>query len=531
MKTHVLSKCLAGIALAAIAQVSALPIAQFNEADVAQQVTLRVAGSSSLDAMLELQWRVQAVAGGELCVPGSLDIYRSSDQLHRLAFCTASASLPAAIRGKRLAIFKASSDGSGAGIAPLLRSSSLVPFFQVPSGGGTLSGCPGVVIAASGVFAAHTRHDACDVLTQLMTPDIGLSDLEPDAFRSAFSPSLTATELSALTVQGIAALLYGVPVTQGLRDRLQALSFPPTSPCHPSNVAYSANAESEACMPNLTTAQLQSLMTGRRTSLCDFASPTTAGVNLCNVTTPSYATPLISNSAVFICRRTFNGNFADGSPLVRSSSVQIAYENRLVGQGCAAASPSFLTALADPSHTSESPTPADVIACLNAHDAGNRGAIGVLSTQFKPLAGDKWRFVRLNGYAPTLLNAAKSNYDFFSEPTMQWRAVTISGLPVLAGDQLTAATSMRQVLALPAILATLNSSLVQSFGDAGFLRNLAYRNVGMPAPIPPLNTGAGGAGDLRNNPTLLVSRAIGGRPNTCLPAGGAAGASQIVPPS
>ena len=531
MNTHVLLKCLICIALAAITPVHALPISQFNEADVASQVTLRLAGSSSLDAMLELQWRVQAVAGAELCAPGSLDIFRSSDQLHRLALCTASATLPAAIRGKRLAIFKASSDGSGAGIAPLVRSSSLVPFFQVPAGGGTLGGCPGVVIPASGMFAAHTRHDACDVLTQLMTPDVGFSDLEPDAFQGAFSPTLTVTELSALTVQGIAAVVYGVPVTQGLRDRLQALSFPLTSPCNPNNGGYSANAETEACMPNLTTAQLQSLMSGRRTSLCDFASPTTAGVNLCTVTTPSYPTPLTSNNAVFVCRRTFNGNFSDGSPLLRSSSTQIAYETRLVGQGCGNGSQSFLTAATDPSHTSESPTAGGVIACLNGHDAGDRGAVGVLSTQFKPLAADKWRFVRLNGYAPTLLNTAKSNYDFFSEPTMQWRAVAIAGLPLLAGDQLTAANTMRQILALPAILATLNTSLVQSFGDAGFLRNLAYSNVGIAAPVPPLNIGAGGAGDLRSNPTLLVSRGLGGRPNTCLPAGGAAGASQIVPPN
>ncbi len=531
MNTHVLLRYLLGIALTATTQANALPITQFNEADRANQVTLRIAGSSSLDAMLELQWRVLAGAGGELCVAGSLDIYRSTDQLHRLAFCTASAALPAAIRGKRLAIFKASSDGSGAGIAPLVRASSLVPFFQVPSGGGTLAGCPGVVIAASGMFAAHTRHDACDVLTQLMTPDAGLSDLEPDAFQGAFSPNLTATELNALTAQGVAAVLYGVPVTQGLRDRLQALSFPLANPCNPSNASYRANADSEACMPNLTTAQLQSLMTGRRTSLCDFASPSTAGVNLCTVTTPAYPTPLASSGAIYLCRRTFNGNLADGSLLVRSSSVQIAYESRLVGQGCAAASQSFLTAISDPLHTSESSTPAGVIACLNSHDAADRGALGVLSTQFKPLASDKWRFVRLNGYAPTLLNAAKSNYDFFSEPTMQWRAASIAGLSALAGEQLTVANSMREFLALPAILAALNTAMVQSFGDAGFLRNLANSNVGIAAPVPPLNIGAGGAGDLRSNPTLLVSRSIGGRPNTCLPAGGVAGTSQIVTPN
>ena len=531
MNAHVLSKFLACIALAAIGQAKALPTTQFNEADVANQVTLRVAGSSSLDAMLELEWRVQTVAGGELCAPGSLDIYHSSDELHRLAFCTASNALPVAIRSKRLAIFKASSDGSGAGIAPLVRSSSLVPFLPVPSGGGTLSGCPGVAFTASGSFAAYTRHDSCDVLTQLMTPDVGLSDLEPDAFRGAFSPTLTSTELTALTVQGVAAVVYGIPVSQGLRDRLQSLSFSPASPCHPGHSAYNVNAETEACMPNLTTAQLQSLMTGQRTSLCDFASPTAAAVNLCTVTTPSYPTPLANNGAVFVCRRTVNEDLSDGSLLVRSSSTQIAYETRLVGQGCVTGSQSFLTAALDPSHTTESPTGGGVVACLNGHDVGNRGAIGVLSTQFKPLAGDKWRFVRLNGYAPTLLNAAKSNYDFFSEPTIQWRGVAVAGLPILAGEQLTAAKSIRQFLALPAILSTLNAAWVQSFGDAGFLRNLTYSNVGIPAPVPPLNTGAGGLGDLRSNPTLKISRGLGDRLNICLPAGGSAGASQVVPPN
>ncbi len=531
MTTHIVSKLLACIALIAVGQVKALPVAQFNEADVANQITLRIAGSSTLDTMLELQWRVLAAAGGELCAPGSLDIYRSSNLLHRLAFCTASAALPAAIRGKRLAIFKASTDGSGGGVAPLVRPSSLVPFFQVPSGGGTLSGCAGLTLAASGAFAAYTRHDACDVLTQPMTPDVGLSDLEPNVFQGAFSPTLTAAELTALTPQGIAAVVYGVPVSQGLRDRLQALSFSLASACHPGHVAYAANADTEACMPNLTTAQLQSLMTGLRSSWCDFASPTTPGANLCTTTTPAYPTPLTSGGAVFVCRRTFNGNFADGSPLVRSSSTQIAYETRLLGQGCVLGSQSFLTATADPTHTTESPNGGGVIACLNSHDAANRGAIGVLSTEFKPVAGDKWRFVRVNGYAPTLLNAAKSNYDFFGEPTIQWRSVSIAGLPILAGDQLSAANATRQFLALPAILATLNASLVQRFGDAGFLRNLANGNLGIAAPVPPLNIGVGGAGDLRSNPTLMISRGLNGRLNSCLPAGGTAGASQVVPPN
>ncbi len=531
MTTRIVSKLLACIAYIATEQAQALPVAQFNEADVAKQVTLRVAGSSALDAMLELQWRVQAAAGGELCVPGSLDIYRSSNLLHRLAFCTASATLPVAIRGKRLAIFKASTDGSGGGVAPLVRPSNLVPFFQVASGGGTLSGCTGVTLAASGAFAAYTRHDACDVLTQPMTPDVGLSDLEPKVFQGAFSPTLTAAELNALTTQGLAAVVYGVPVSQGLRDRLQALSFPLASPCHPSNLAYAANAETEACMPNLTTAQLQSLMTGQRSSWCDFASPTTAGTNLCTTTTPSYATPLASSGAVFVCRRTFNGNFADGSLLVRSSSTQIAYETRLLGQGCVVGSQSFLTAPVDPAHITELPDGGGVITCLNSHDVANRGAIGVLSTEFKPVAADKWRFVRVNGYAPTLLNAAKSNYDFFGEPTIQWRTVSIAGLPILAGDQLTAANASYQFLALPAILSTLNAGLVQSFGDAGFLRNLAHGNLGIAAPLPPFNIGAGGVGDLRSNPTLMVSRGLSGQPNSCLPAGGTAGASQVVPPN
>ena len=531
MAVRTVSKLLVGFVLVGIGRAEALPIAQFNEADVANQVTVRIAGSSAVDAMLELQWRVQAAAGGEICVPGSLDIFRSTNLLHRLAFCTASVSMPVAIRGKRLAIFKASTDGSGGGVAPLVRPANLVPFFQVPSGGGTLGGCTGVALAASGAFAAYTRHDACDVLTQPMTPDVGVSDLEPNVFQGAFSPTLTVAELNAMTTQGVAAVVYGVPVSLGLRERLQALSFPSASACNPGNVAYAANAETETCMPNLTTAQLQSLMSGQRSSLCDFASPTTAGANLCTTTTPSYSTALASSGAVFVCRRTFNGNFADGSPLVRSSSTQIAYETRFLGQGCVTASQSFLTAPGDPTHTTESPDSAGVIACLNSHDAGNRGAIGVLSTEFKPAVSDKWRFVRVNGYAPTLLNAAKSNYDFFGEPTIQWRTTSIAGLPVLSGDQLTAASSIRMFLSLPAILSTINSSLVQSFGDAGFLRNLSTSNVGVSAPVPPFNVGAGGAGDLRGNPTLLVSRGLNGHPNACLPAGGAAGASQIVPPN
>ena len=56
-----------------------------------------------------------------------------------------------------------------------------------------------------------------------MTPDVGVSDLDPNVFQGAFSPTLTAAELNAVTAQGIAAVVYGVPVSLGMRERLEAL--------------------------------------------------------------------------------------------------------------------------------------------------------------------------------------------------------------------------------------------------------------------------------------------------------------------
>jgi hypothetical protein len=43
----------------------------------------------------------------------------------------------------------------------------------------------------------------------------------------------------------------------------------------------------------------------------------------------------------------------------------------------------------------------------------------------------KSRFIKINGYAPNLLNVVKGNYDFYYESTMQYRKATVGGISAL----------------------------------------------------------------------------------------------------
>jgi hypothetical protein len=63
----------------------------------------------------------------------------------------------------------------------------------------------------------------------------------------------------------------------------------------------------------------------------------------------------------------------------------------------------------------------DVRDCLDAHERFNRWAVGILSTENIGNNGNReFRYVKVDGLAPTLLNAHAGRWTHASERSMQW---------------------------------------------------------------------------------------------------------------
>ena len=78
MNNQFVSKTLAvAVAMACAGNVSALTLASFNEADTANQLTLRISGSSAHDKGLMQLLRLTTAGGAEICAPNTLDVYTS----------------------------------------------------------------------------------------------------------------------------------------------------------------------------------------------------------------------------------------------------------------------------------------------------------------------------------------------------------------------------------------------------------------------------------------------------------------------
>jgi len=502
------------LALGGASQALALDASTYNEAT---QITLTIGGATATRPGLLNLFKLNAANNG-ICADGTLDIYHSADKF--LMLCTGrstgSPALPPALQGVRIAVQKSDTGGSGNGVAALVRPSlgaALPDFMNIPTGGGflvTAACAAGVTTPATGSFASWTDHtcsDAGNVVDKV--PEAGISDLEPAIFKTAFSPPLSNAELAAIPAGSISAVIFGVPVTLNVRNNMQRIQFPVSSVCNPANAAYAANAETEPCMPSLTKGQLAALFTQNYQGWDSLVGP-----NGDSVASPAAGSPLGSSGQVYICRR------------VGTSGTQAVFETQLLGQRCTLGVPSFATTagdlLAPPQHVFENSGSGDVVNCMKARNTANQGAIGVLSMEFAPTIGGAnesgYRFLKINGVAPCLLNIVESKYDFLGESTMQWVQTSIAGVSPLAGTKVTLATAVRDRIGAPAVVNDLNTSAAfqhpfcAGLGTGALMGN-ALANADT-APVAPFTVGGGGAGDVVAHPILTKTRGINGA-NSC----------------
>lgn len=483
----------------------------------APQIELYVSGATAQDEALENLMRLKAgIAGApNICRPDTLDIYRGKidGTAKRVFYCQTSGNVPGVPAGLRLAVHK-SSGGSGEGVTPVssTRPISYIDLANLPQAASCRTAA---AERAAGDLAGYSNHVGCDGGGKSVVPRAGISDVEPQLVGGITQP---------LTVRAQNQLVWGLPVTKNLRNALQAVqglvrsTVPHDDPLR----------DTQGNMPSLPRSVVAGLFAGTtktwdqlydRGGVAFTQSPTLApgaaqNPDASGASPGAYRPDARTGASVYVCRR------------IASSGTQASYEVHYLRNRCVDSSPPFvrpndgsdLETGGDPAKLVRIAKPAgtvyagvgtgDVRECLDAHEQFNRWAVGILSTEnIGNNGGREFRYVKVDGAAPTLLSAHSGTWVHVSEQSMQWLK---SFNPSLA------ATNEGRVLSfvasnmgLPRVIEALNTGFVHPWGQGGYL---APAGSGFAAPTPPVT-----AESLRQNPVAGLSKSLNGLNNCAEP--------------
>ena len=413
-----------------------------------------------------------------LCALNSMDFYQSGAN-QRAVFCTPNTTQLPGLSKTKLVIYKMSAGGSGNGVQPVADSTSL-DFMDMA----TIKATPALCTAGSPVASvAPVAPDtiglpayntwSCtsgSILSAVHAPDGGLSDVEPALL------SATPTQVGKLDFKGANQLIFAIPATTGLRNALQTAQ------------GLSAGADDEANMPSLTRSQINGIFTGQLATWDGLASNT--GVALTN--------PDDVANTVYVVRRP---NTSGSETITRVYFMNIpcaAGVADMIGSTSAEAA-----GLCGVNATFTGSGAGDVATCLNTLQVAKKWGIGLLSTEVSPTAAYGFRYIKIDGKAPTLLNMAETQYQFYAEQSMQWRKV----LPI-ASDTYKVLNPIRTKLSDPVVIRALNSPFAQLYGQAGIM---ATPLNATPSSLPYT------AANLLANPVNSTSKSVLGGLNNCQP--------------
>ena len=444
MKFKALSAAIAAATLLGFSQGSmALP------ASATIAVNVNISGSSAQDVILQ-----NFISG--LCTSGSYTLfsYNGSTSNYWAASCTLASALtvpgaPSTIAaGTNVMYHKTSANGSIVGVLPLIEGAT-APFLVVNA-------------------ATCNTSNSCSTLTNII-PDAGVSDVDPAMFTGInASPFYTPGSVSStakLTIVDGAALVMGIAVSTNLYEALQSAQGIVGNAAGCTIGEY----DKEACMPNLQSAQLASIASGQiqtwdQITYNGKALTSYAGAN---------SVPAITDNMVHICQRE------------SGSGTNAVVYSKILNAPCDA---NAFVAATDQSgnggpNVEVMSTTGNEENCIsdfaNGTNAGTdingngdnpnkvKGwAIGWASTDRNNAAAINYRFIKVDGFAPTLANAFNGNYKLVGESTFQW--LTKKGV---SGDALTLVAHLAANEGNPTNVGIYDALKTQPFGQGAFMAN------------------------------------------------------------
>jgi hypothetical protein len=515
----------AAFASAMAADASALVASEFNSSpnDTAE---IWLSGSSGQDPGLN-------AAISRMCVAGTLDKY-ADGSAQAAFFCSTNTSLVPGISKGKMVIYKSSVNGSGNGVTPLLGSGSSIAFMSmntIKTSPGTTNctilNTAGAVTAGSGaVVPAFVNRNCTAGTTQTNgshIPDAGLSDEEPVLFSD--DPAATSMPQEVKN-----ALVFGIAVSESLYralQQIQGLNSTDVSTDATNNTVVSRAPgytvrDNEANMPSLSRDVIGSLMNG---NILDWSTLKGSGGTSMPTLAVKGTTTVTADPTVYIARRTptsgtqkwtqvflYNGIDAPGlskkcyagasAPLYATDSS----ESNTDGTGsCGAAGKNGNPADPNFNPVFQGSGSGDVRNCLIAQNAQGHWAIGLISTEstFQNAAGG-FRFVKIDGYAPSLANVVAGKYKSWVEQSVN-KGTYFGGLP---SDNQNVVNKLFTSLGDTTNITALNSTQGQVWGAGALLQ--------LPTIVTPTYP-AGGLtqANVQANPVNFLSKSVSGTVDNC----------------
>ncbi len=419
MKLSKISRAIAGLCAAAAVPAFALPSTDYTNASefVGDTLNIRISGATAVDPGI--------IASAVFLCDTTAQIDRYSIQNNAVVFCKIDqVKLPGTGKDK-LAVYKYSIGGSGGGVQNV-NNGTLIPYVDLTKLAANCAAGTNVTNPADldGTNPLPTFVDTLcagasnsTLTTTNAQSYLGVSDVEPNFFGPA------ASAYNNLSSQALASVLFGAPVTQNAYialQKAQGLSTSGGGTCTPDEQTIAA------CLPSLSQAQLTSMYTQASQTWPQLTGATILLAD--NVT-------VAPDQRIFVARR------AD------TSGTQKTYEALIARTGNTSAGGRFCQPSVDPFLSG--PNAADnaaalaactatnksvrnsgsnqVLVCLNTHDVGGRGAIGVLSLEYKQTLANNVRFTKINGVMPTYAGVASGSYTFYGDISLNQRINTANG--------------------------------------------------------------------------------------------------------
>src|SRR5262249_3534122 len=350
-------------------------------------------------------------------------------------------------------------------------------------------------------------------------PSGGLSDVEPRLFTNA--------DTSAISSSSANSLIFGFAVNEKLYRALQAMEgLDSTTTTADTNLSSTftgtasvAVRDNEANMPSLSKETLSAIFAGNMPSWTFLRGP--AGQSLAASTS--------GDMNVYVARRVpssgtqkstemflFGGiTPTDGSTLTKCNPTAPAMVASN-GTGAPDVASIVCTATVSPQLVFQGNGSGDVRNCLNFKDTANRYAIGILSTETPFTSADgnnetdkTQRFIKVDGQAPSMVNAATGRYKHWVEQSLNKPAYfgTLG-----AGEQAGVNAVFTEMGGAPGLTVALNSVFNHRWGQ-GTLLSLGLSGAAPTDPSP------GGLTQTKMiaNPVNAYSKSANGGPDSCLP--------------
>jgi hypothetical protein len=336
----------------------------------------------------------------------------------------------------------------------------------------------------------------------------GVADVEPSILNTQLGGLVSGTQLSGINVDTIAATVWGVAATKVLRDKLQAVQN------------LSVGDDTEAYMPSLAKATLYSIFAGQLPDANSLTDANNNGITAA-VTGTLGSAPATTNTALYFLRRPESSGTMTSFKAMFGNTPCVSSVTTWAGDGQAAQACDVTVTTGPVTELFQST--GNLLGCLktvNDVTGGGMYGIGIASTSNNPIPANNtskdahWRWIKVNGVAPTLYNTATGRYDLYTEATFLTAKL---GTLAPTGNGAAVIAALKGGLQSPTIIAKINSDNTagnQLYG--GFFAGLALTNAttqknGAVVPTYPLSVA-----NMNTNPVIPSTRNTANA-NSCQP--------------